>query len=273
MRFPCILLVLVFAVVGLGFSNDVLGQSSEENEPSIAELMVKPLRGVDFEEVPAREAFKWWARATNIPLVIQWEALEGAGIDSQQPITLKLNHATAASVLSLMLKITDTQEQTLLAEITPWWVRVMTKEQANAEPIVRIYEVMDLTHPIPNFDDAPSFDLSEALSSTNEDSSSLFGSDDDDSGEVTKTRSELGQELAETVRATIEPDLWLANGGTVASVRYIRGYLIVKAPIYVHQQLGFSSPQAAFASTAAKQAKKNPGPPINQDISGVSDSD
>jgi len=49
---------------------------------------------------------------------------------------------------------------------------------------------------------------------------------------------ELAEELIDIIVETVEPDQWEQAGGLAASIRYWRGNLIVRAPDYIHRQIG-----------------------------------
>ena len=44
--------------------------------------------------------------------------------------------------------------------------------------------------------------------------------------------------IADTIREIIEPDIWAAHGGTAGAISYYQGNLIIRAPNYVHRQIG-----------------------------------
>ncbi len=52
-----------------------------------------------------------------------------------------------------------------------------------------------------------------------------------------RPESEKAQELIDIITETVEPEAWLsADGG--ASIRYYQGVLVVRAPDWIHRQLG-----------------------------------
>ena len=61
---------------------------------------------------------------------------------------------------------------------------------------------------------------------------------EDESAAEPTTKRERGEALAEAVRETVEPDVWRENGGEYSTLRYRGGMLIVRAPAYVHVQIG-----------------------------------
>lgn len=206
---------------------------------------------VQIEEIPAKRVLEWWSDTTQIPLIINWTALESEGIDPEQLITLKLRRVPAGKLLSLLMSEIS-QVTTLMYQVTPWYVRIMTKEQANRQSVVRIYDIRDLLHEVPDFTNAPKLDLNSALSNTSSGGSNgggqggggggagqgLFGDAGGEDEKVEKTREEKAEEIADLIRGAVETDLWAANGGEYGSIKYFNGSLIIKAPLYVHNQIG-----------------------------------
>lgn len=262
-RVPIVLACLIFAVV---FS-DAQAQSLQEriqivkeqrsqaaqpemDAPQPESLQIPRKMGtlideVFFDQTPARDVFNWWSSVTDVPLVIDWNGMALDGIDSEQSITMDLKTVPAKLLLKVIMRQASPEVE-LIYEVTPWYVQVMTKRQANRNPVLLVYDVSDMVVTIPNFTNAPRMDLNDALSNTNSggssgggsgSSSKLFG-DENEEDEDQPTKNERGQNIADMIRRTIEPDIWQENGGFYASARYYDGRLIVNAPRYVHQQIG-----------------------------------
>jgi hypothetical protein len=45
-------------------------------------------------------------------------------------------------------------------------------------------------------------------------------------------------QIVDLILETVEPDAWIDNGGDAASIRFYQGVIIVRAPDYVHRQIG-----------------------------------
>ena len=232
------------------------------NQPRQSARKARPIRSRlndVFEQavipnMPARDALNWWSRTTGINLVVNWRGLEEFGIDPQTPININLRHVPVGQVLMIMLRQMSVQEP-LIYQTTHNYLEVLTKEQANRLTETRIYDVSDLLVVVPNFNTAPQFDLNAALSNTNSggsgtgttggnrggssnSSSGIFADNDNDDQEPQKSRTERGKDLAQLIRDTIEPEIWASHGGEHASIRYFQGRLVIKAPRYVHEQIG-----------------------------------
>lgn len=196
----------------------------------------------ELEDVRMKSAFAMWSAQTNIPLVVNWNAIEQDGIDIERPVTMSLQNVPSMTVLNLMMQYcTSDGFSTLVLEAQPNYLEMTTKRQALRRPIVMVYNIRDLVMDVPNFTSAPSFNLTDALSNTNSGGGGnsgggegIFGDEEDNEEERPLSRTERGEQIAQLIRDTIEPDIWLANGGEHASVRYFNGRLIIRAPQYVH---------------------------------------
>lgn len=215
-----------------------------------AQLMRETLTSVNLDAIPGKLALEIWSNQTNVPIVINWASLEAQGVDPNQPVTLTLGKVPAELVLNLIIQQLHPEpidNDELLVDVQQWFVRVITKEDALKRSKTKLYFIGDLLMDIPNFDGAPGFDLNQALSNTssggsdgskNQESKGLFDDDDDASEEPRLSKEQKGERIADMIRDTIEPDIWRGNGGEFGSVRYYRGMLIVKAPEFVHEQIG-----------------------------------
>lgn len=250
--------------------------------PTPADRMRDIVDIVTIEEASARRALQWWSTTTHIPLVIDWDALQDEGIDPQQPMNLRLANVPAGQLLGILLTQLAPRVE-LMYEVTPWYVQVTTKQQANRNLVLRVYIVEDLVMAVPNFE-GPTFDLNDALSNTSSGGSTpgsrgggnagggggLFPDDTDMNDQATTTKAERGDQLATTVMETIEPQLWIDVPG--ASVKYFNARLIVNAPRYVHDQIGMRSvggSRPAGGGAAAPQARARGGVGDLDPIGGV----
>jgi len=208
---------------------------------------------VDLDRISLQDALAWWKQAVGVALLVDWNALEQVGVDPNVPITLKINHAPASVVLDLILEIAS-QETKIYHYETKWYVQILAREQILKKTEVRMYDVRDLLVRIPKFRNAPKMGLGEALSkstTTGGSSSSsgggggvtLFNETNSNSDEKDNppTQKDRAQELMDLIRQTIEPDIWLTHGGLHSSITFFKGVLVIRAPEFVHRQIGSSS--------------------------------
>lgn len=70
------------------------------------------------------------------------------------------------------------------------------------------------------------------------------------------------ERMAHVIRNTIEPEIWRAHGGDIASIRASNGQLVVNAPIYIHRQI--ARPTAIFPGINAPIGYIDPQTPISR---------
>lgn len=209
----------------------------------LARNMNRVIGPIELNGVPAREAFEWWSKATRVPLVINWNALENEGIDPATPIRLKLKLAGASTVLRLMMEQTAQDEQPLVYRITPWYLQIISRHEALRHSVTRSYYIGDLLVRLRSFRNAPSLGTGSSSNNDNDDNNSSSSNndssdDDDDDSENSLSTLARADQIAQLIRDTVEPDIWLANGGEHASISYFQQKLIVRAPMFVHRQIG-----------------------------------
>jgi hypothetical protein len=150
----------------------------------------------------------------------------------------------------------------------------MTRNQAVRKPVVKVYDIRDLLFEVPNFDNAPDFDLNSALDNTSSGGSgtgtgrssgsssgggssggggTIFDTEDDNNERDRRaTKEERTEDLVQLIRETIEPDIWQAHGGQLCSIKDFDGRLIVNAPMFVHRQLGMPAIKTGSKRSAAR---------------------
>lgn len=227
----------------------------------IMDRMGVVLTGVDVEEAALREVFRWWSQNTDIPTVVEWRALEMEGINPDKPINLRLSAVPAGQLLALIMQMAEEPGVELVYEITPWYIEVLSKRMANRRTVTRVYQIGDLIMQAPDHSQTvPQFNLEDALDNASSRGrgggagggtgqgglfggqqrggagGGLFGGRQD--GIERTTPRERGEALAQLIRETIEPEIWIEHGGEFSSIRYMDNKLIVTAPIYVQRQIG-----------------------------------
>lgn len=246
-------------------------QTTQTLKATPRQLMRETLTEVDYDKTPARLALEIWSTQTGVPLVVNWKKLEAEGIDTTRPISLKLRRVPADQVLKLIVQQMNPDplgDDRLQLDIQQWYIRVITRGEALRKSTTRMYFIGDLLMDIPNFDTAPDFDLNQVLSNTSSGGSDrgggtgggggeggIFGDLEADDKEKVVTKQDRAEQVADLIRNAVEPDIWRANGGDYASVRYFRGMLVVKAPEFVHEQIGGTF---NIGQEVTKQRKANP---------------
>jgi hypothetical protein len=129
-------------------------------------------------------------------------------------------------------------------------IEITTRELADKQLFTKVYPVDDLLMDIPDFANAPSFNLSSSTSGTSTSGGTSTGMSSSSTGLFSNTTSsgstgtnagttklDRAQQLIDLIVSTIQSDIWKENGG-LASIRYWNGSLIVTAPRSAHEAIG-----------------------------------
>jgi len=182
---------------------------------------------VSFDALGVRAALGRWAARARVPLVIDWAAMEADGVDAQMEVMDQMS-----------------VDQRFIAEVRPWGVTLMTRTRANRDVVAQVYDVKDLLVAVPQFMNAPSFDLRAALSNTSSgggggggggSESGLFADEGDEQAAPVLTRAEREQQLAQLIAGCLRSTYVLSLivgwslGAVLATGAAPLGYAVARA--------------------------------------------
>ena len=206
----------------------------------------RTLPEMNFDSTAFVDCIDFLRDITDANIVVNWKALEAAGVTRETLVNVKVRKVTLRKALSLLLSEASAGEG-ITYSLDDGVIEITTTELANARMYTKVYPVGDLLMEVPNFDNAPNFSLDQNQQGnqgggqgSGNSSGGLFGSgggadrNEEDQG---KTKEERADELLSLIREVIYPDIWRENGGT-ASIRMYRDNLVVTAPRHVHEAIG-----------------------------------
>lgn len=168
------------------------------------------------------------------------------GMDPDLEVTVKIQEGT---VLDLLERVLDkSADDAGDPESFTWQLtgngafEMGPKDRLNRRKTTVMYDIHDLIIEIPDYADAPEFDLQSVLQAGQGGGGggqSPFSGQTQDRERADK--NQLANDIITMVTTLVEPDEWVANGGDGASVNVFQEHLIVRAPDYIHRQLnGYS---------------------------------
>jgi hypothetical protein len=235
---------------------------------STRSALQRGLESSGLQDTAAKIAVEWLTHAGRINIIVNWQRLQEAGVNPDTPVSVAGQNLTVERALRLIVD-QMAGNVPLVYDVTPWYVEILTKEMANARSIVQVYLIGDLLHTVPNFTDAPIFDLTQVGQSgkSGGGGGGLFQTQNADAPQI--SRAEQIENIIKLITDTIEPEIWKSNGGQYGSITVYRDSLIIRAPRYVHEQIGTpsSGPNALEAlglgASAPVKAPGAPGAPGN----------
>jgi hypothetical protein len=193
---------------------------------------------IQFDDVGLENVIDFLRNSTRVNFYVDWKSLAAAGVTPKTPVTLKLHAMPMRTALTFILRSAGGTVP-LSWRVDENIIQISGRAAADLQLIRRVYPVEDLLMLVPDFTDAPDFDLSSLAQSGSAKGGSsgdnLFGNTSQQR-EKPLTQRDRAEELIQLITSTIRPEIWRRNGGP-ASINYFNGSLIVLAPADVQAKI------------------------------------
>jgi hypothetical protein len=237
-----------------------------------AQALERRLPEVHFNNVALVDAIEFLRDTSGANIHVNWRALDEVGVDRDDTVNLRLRGVTLRKTLELILAEAGTGLLTF--HLDDGVIQITTREMADRHLFTRVYNVEDLLVEVPNFVPPAGMMGGGAMGGGGfgtgggtrggggrtgggfgggggggfgggATGGGAFGGGGGIGGTTgaggmamdARTKAERGQELVEMIIDTVNPEIWVENGGP-ASIRYWNGNLIVTAPRSVHEAIG-----------------------------------
>jgi type II secretory pathway component GspD/PulD (secretin) len=209
-----------------------------EDQAVMAQLE-RPLPEVNFDGAGFTDVVDFLRDVSGANIFVNWKALEAAGIDRNAPVSARLRNIKLSKALTIILDSVSGGTVPLGYTIDDGVITISTGEDIDRNTVTRVYDIRDLIIDVPDFTDAPNFNLQSANDQSSQGGGGggggqgLFGNSQQNQrqpGEVepgSRTRAEMIDEIIRLVTETVAPDSWRDAGGAVGAVRELQGQLIV----------------------------------------------
>jgi hypothetical protein len=241
--------VIVLGALGASAAPASAQLSNEDPEvirmkrQTLARLM-KPVT-VDLDGQRLEDVVQFIADVTQADMTPLWmDDRNVEGLDKDTPITASIKKASALQMLEIVL---DKAAATSGAYEEASWqfskygsFEFGPKSRLNRRKGVVLYDINDLLITIPDYTNAPQFDLNTVFQQAGQQGgggggASPFQLQQQQPQDV--NRDDMVQEIIDLIITTVEPDQWVDNGGEAATIREFRGNLFINAPDYIHRQI------------------------------------
>ncbi|HPY74187.1 MAG: hypothetical protein KBC30_06365 [Planctomycetes bacterium] len=200
----------------------------EEAEESIENRIIRErleseTMDMDFTEAPLPEVVDYLRNTTGINIIIDPEVFKEYPEEDSLKVDLTLNKAKISSILNLILSLKD-----LAYRITNGVLVISTKKRIVDKPVLRLYNVRDLTGKLKDF---PGLNMSLSTDERDETtiSGALLGQE-----ETGREAAITEEQLTELIKSNIAKASWDLGD---CSIETRHGTLIVRQVEDVHQQI------------------------------------
>jgi hypothetical protein len=192
--------------------------------PTVAALLNRKFPEIRFRQATLAQAVEQLRERTGADFVVDWKALDAAGIGRGAPVDLVLYNVKLAKTLNILLDTQATPTSRLGYEADEGAIRITTAAaMAAGNVLTRAYDIRDLLARAPDADSAADGGGASATRPAGR--------------APGKTRAELAGEILTLVRETVAPDSWREAGGDVGSIKYEAGQLVVTQTPESHAEL------------------------------------
>ncbi len=200
---------------------------------------------VDFRKLPFEQVIERLVDAHRLPLIVNWNDLERAGVSATVRISLSLpQQITLKTALTEILDQAGGGAVDLGFDVLTDVIKIATRETIDKNVYLATYDIADLLMEIPNFTNGPEYDLGKILSQSaarqaqRADRPWLYGDDDDDEAESDPGRARRVRKIIDLIKETIQPASWYRAGPSTASIHEINGQLVVTQNSAGQRQVG-----------------------------------
>jgi hypothetical protein len=197
---------------------------------------------IEFAEKRLEEVVTFIKDATGADLEPLWiDDRNSGGLDKDKTISLKLENRTALEAIERILeRAADRPGETTWQMSESGALQLGTKERLNQSKRLVVYDLRDLLFEVPDFTDAPTIDLQQALQNAGRGGGggqSPFNNaqNDNNRGLRMENRAAQAERIMQLVRDLVETEQWTENGGTGGSMQYYQGSVLITAADYMHR--------------------------------------
>lgn len=207
---------------------EILEFAESEANRSVLATLRNTRMPVEFTDNAFEDVVAFIGSTTGIDIDVDWESLADIGVDPDSPVDLKLRSVQISVLLDRVLgKVSD---PTLPAgwSIQDGILTIASEEVLRLNTILETYDIRDLLFAVPDFDNAPEFDLQSAVSAAGGGGGGGQSPFSGGGGQaVDVPRDERVTAIVELIQANVDPDGWVDIGGDTSSITELNGNFII----------------------------------------------
>jgi bla regulator protein BlaR1 len=188
----------------------------------------RKLPEVDFNNVALSDAIDFMRDVTGANIFVNWKALRDAGVERTSPVSVRVRNISFGKALTILLDGVERKEP-LGYTVAEGVITVASRADLEKDVVTRVYDIRDLTVPIPDYEPPPVQDMQADGPKPLEKPLTQLEKD----AEAERTRQAAVDRVTRLIKETVEPPAWEKT----AWFRELQGQLIVTAPPRLHEQV------------------------------------
>ncbi len=189
---------------------------SKNDRDAISQLD-RTLPALQFDAVGFTDVIDFMRDISGANILVNWKALEAAGIDRNTPVNASLRNIKFSKALSIILESVGGGGVKLGYSVDDGVITVSTKDDLLRNVVVRVYDIRDLLVVIPDYSAVESVNPAPTTRPV--------------------TRDDRVTSLTKLIRDAVDPLSWKEKGGAVGAMRELDGQLIITQTPENHKQV------------------------------------
>ncbi len=207
---------------------------SATNRAVLAKLEDKRIRA-DFTDNTLDDVLAFIANVGNIEMDVDWPSLEDLGISRDTPVSLRLTNVPIETVLDRVLEKVSDADTSAGWAVTDGVLTVASDEVLRRNTVLEIYDIRDLLIDVPDYDNAPQFDLNTVFQVGGRTGGGGGGGQSPFQDRGTDVERPDPQEkidqLKDIIQQNVDRDGWVDFGGETGTITELNGnFIIVNTP-------------------------------------------
>lgn len=217
---------------------------SEENRRALVALSSKRIPA-KFDDNSFEDVMTFVQTVTGLNMDVDWPSLEAAGVQKTTTVSLNLTNVPVKTILERVLeKVSSEGSGGAAYTFNDGVLTIASKEQINKTKQLLIYDIRDLLIEVPDYTQAPEFDLQSVLQNRGGRGGGGGGSqspfrDNNQGGNNANRRTlpERTDDLIKIITTNVDSQGWQENGGDVGFIQQFQGNLIITQTQNNHRQI------------------------------------
>jgi type II secretory pathway component GspD/PulD (secretin) len=196
---------------------------------------------VDFKDNTLADVVGFLEAVTNLNIDVDWASLEPLGITRESTVALKLTNVPVQTVLDKVLgKVSSDETNRADWAVTDGVLTIASDAALRLNRSTVVYDIRDLLDEVPDFVDAPQFDLNSVLSGAQGGGGgqSPFQNQGQRPALSARPLEERTQELVTIITKNVDPNGWEDSSGTTGYIQQLNGNLIITNTPKNHRAIG-----------------------------------
>ncbi|MFK7758700.1 MAG: hypothetical protein AB8C13_01995 [Phycisphaerales bacterium] len=209
---------------------------SEANRAVLTQLRETRMP-VDFADNAFEDVLAFIGETANLDIDTDWESLADIGVDPDSPITLRLNNVTLEVLLDRVLAKASDPVLPASWAVQDGILTISSDDVLRQNTLLEIYDVRDLLFEVPNFDNAPQFNIQQSGGAGGGGGQSPFSG----GGQQIQlaTTEDRVTAISDLIQSSVDPDGWADAGGDTSSLTELNGnFIITTTPRYHREVIG-----------------------------------